>query len=143
MRGMHTFGHFCPMKRGSVPSCTRPRYIQSSAAVHGNGTNNGTTHHSKFMNPIVRDLWEQRQEAKQRLMSITDADCETTGSGAIQELTAKMFRSGKSDDEKSTKFKNPSASMTTIDYNFSSDEFLREAYRSPGGTMRFGKVLEG
>ncbi len=63
------------------------------------------------MNPIVRELWEQRQQYGER-------------------------------NEANAEFKHPSHSKTTIDYNFKSDEFLREAYQSPGGTMRFGKVLE-
>ena len=70
-----------------------------------------STHQTKFMNPIVRELWEQRQRHGTK-------------------------------HEPNAEFKHPSHSKTTIDYNFKSNEFLREAYQSPGGTMRFGKVLE-
>ena len=92
-----------------------------------------TTHHSKFMNPIVGQLWDQRQRLKQRI----DSDSE----GNLQELTASQIHKGK-EEESSPKFKHPSDSRTTIDYPFSTDDFLREAYCSPGGTMRFGKILE-
>ena len=73
--------------------------------------NRPSTHQMKFMNPIVRALWEQRQEDKQR-------------------------------KEPSKDVKTPSDSKIVIDYKFSTDDYLREAYQSPGGTMRFGKVLE-
>ena len=103
-----------------------------------------TSHHVKFMNPIVSQLWEQRQLSKQRMMSLTDSDSETTGSGNLQELTAMSIHQGKEKVQSNLipKFKPPSSSRTTIDYPFSQDEFLREAYCSPGGTMRFGKILE-
>ncbi len=96
------------------------------------------------MNPIVGQLWEQRQISKQRMMSLTDADSETTGSGNLQELTAMSIHKGKEEPNGRNipKFKHPSCSKTTIDYPFSQDDFLREAYLSPGGTMRFGKILE-
>jgi hypothetical protein len=83
------------------------------------------------MNPIVRELWEQRQATKERLMSLTDEDSETTGSGNLTELTAKMMKKG-TKGQFTPKFRHPSESKTTIDYNFKSDEFLREAYQSPG-----------
>jgi len=78
------------------------------------------------------------------MMSLTDQDSETTGSGNLQELTAEMMIEGKGPKGHFEKvsFRHPSDSKTTIDYKFKSDEFLREAYRSPGGAMRFGKVLE-
>jgi acyl-coenzyme A thioesterase 9 len=103
-----------------------------------------SNHHSKFMNPIVRELWEQRKATKNRIMSLSDQDSETTGSGNLQELTAKMMNEGKGPKGHFEKvsFRHPSDSKTTIDYKFKSDEFLREAYKSPGGAMRFGKVLE-
>jgi|AntRauTorckE5430_2_1112549.scaffolds.fasta_scaffold00332_6 acyl-coenzyme A thioesterase 9 len=90
-----------------------------------------TSHHTKFMNPIVRELWEQRQATKDRMLSLVNQDSEAFGSENLQELT-----------DKKVQFRHPSESQTTIDYKFKSDEFLREAYKSPGGTMRFGKVLE-
>ena len=104
-----------------------------------------TTHHTKFMNPIVRALWEQRQATQQRIRSLADQDSETSRSGIIpQELDATTMTEGrrKKGHFEKVKFRHPSESKTTIDYNFSTDEFLREAYKSPGGAMRFGKVLE-
>jgi hypothetical protein len=96
---------------------------------------------SKFMNPIVSQLWDQRQEHQQRLMSLTDSDSETTGSGNLSELTAIMYREGKPQgDADEPQFKHPNDSKVTIDYPFATDEFLLESYKSPGGTMRFGKV---
>ena len=94
------------------------------------------------MNPIVRELWDQRQATKKRMMSLTDEDSQTTGSGHLQELTAAVIKEGNVSNIIAPKFRHPSESKTTIDYNFQTDEFLREAYKSPGGTMRFGKVLE-
>jgi acyl-coenzyme A thioesterase 9 len=89
------------------------------------------------------------------MMSLTDSDSETTGSGNIQELAAAQIHKGKQQQDEeiekrnnNTKpkveiqFKHPADSRTTIDYPFSQDDFLREAYCSPGGTMRFGKILE-
>ena len=90
-----------------------------------------SNHHTKFMNPIVRELWEQRQATKERLMSLTDEDSQTTGSGNLTELTAKMMKKG-TKGQFTPKFRHPSESKTTIDYTFQSDEFLREAYQSPG-----------
>ena len=107
-----------------------------------NNNDGPSTHHTKFMNPIVRQLWEQRQATKKRILSLTGEDSQTTDSGILQELSANMIRNGKGHENVSVEFKHPSHSKTTIDYNFKTDEFLREAYKSPGGTMRFGKVLE-
>jgi hypothetical protein len=89
------------------------------------------------MNPIVRELWEQRQKTKQRMMSLTDQDSDTTGAGNIQELTANLIHQNnqevleKKGQVERPKFRHPSDSKTIIDYNFKSDEFLREAYMSP------------
>ena len=95
------------------------------------------------MNPIVGQLWDQRQQSKKRMISLSDADNDTNGSGSLQELAAISIHKGKEEiTEEIPKFKHPSASRTTIDYPFSEDDFLREAYCSPGGTMRFGKILE-
>jgi acyl-coenzyme A thioesterase 9 len=104
-------------------------------------TSKDSSHQSKFMNPIVAQLWQQREETRQRMMSLTDEDSDSTGSGNLQELTARTMREGKTGSPKA-QFRHPSDSKTTIDYKFSTDSFLREAYRSPGNTMRFGKVLE-
>lgn len=119
--------------KNSLISCTFPYYGTPDSTELFQfrsfyGTNNAlkstkeeskirhpSTHQTKFMNPIVRELWEQRQ----RVVKDTAYDI---GSKA--------------------EFKHPSHSKTTIDYNFKSNEFLKEAYQSPGGTMRFGKVLE-
>ncbi len=127
----------------STPSCHK----NSKPQQHENGTKSeaSKSFHSKFMNPIVGQLWEQRQLSKQRMMSLTDSDSETTGSGNLQELTAISIHKGKDEEigaQNIPKFKHPSESRTTIDYPFSADDFLREAYCSPGGTMRFGKILE-
>jgi len=106
---------------------------------------------SRFMNPIVSQLWDQRQEQQQqknddlspRFMSLTDSDSETTGSGNLSEVTASLYRQGKDAElDKHPQFKHPRHSKVFIDYPFASDEFLLESYKSPGGTMRFGKVLE-
>lgn len=138
------------MKETNHPVSSKPRFSSSSSS---------SSHHTKFMNPIVRELWEQRQKTKQRMMSLTDQDSDTTGAGNIQELTANLIHQSAAAGEAAAaarvgvggaqkkpqerpKFRHPSDSKTTIDYNFKTDEFLREAYMSPGGTMRFGKVLE-
>jgi len=102
------------------------------------------------MNPIVSQLWDQRQEQQQqknddlspRFMSLTDSDSETTGSGNLSEVTASLYRQGKDAElDKHPQFKHPRHSKVFIDYPFASDEFLLESYKSPGGTMRFGKVF--
>jgi len=108
------------------------------------GAESSKSFHSKFMNPIVGQLWDQRQISKQRMKSLSDADCETNGSGNLQELAAISIHNGKEEigGKEIPEFKHPSSSRTAIDYPFSEDHFLREAYGSPGGTMRFGKILE-
>jgi len=121
----------------------RPFHNSSNNLAKPEKTDGPSAHHTKFMNPIVRELWDQRQATKKRMMSLTDEDSQTTGSGNLQELTANIMKKGKGiPGEKNAGFKHASDSKTSIDYNFKSDEFLREAYKSPGGTMRFGKVLE-
>ncbi len=138
--------YFFSTNSSSSPS--PPSHESSSSATKNNDKSSSSppisSHHVKFMNPIVSQLWEQRQLSKQRMMSLTDSESETTGSGNLQELTAMSIHKGKEEikGNKIPTFKHPSASRTTIDYPFSQDEFLREAYCSPGGTMRFGKILE-
>mmetsp|Transcript_18354 Transcript_18354/g.27876 ORF Transcript_18354/g.27876 Transcript_18354/m.27876 type:complete len:104 (+) Transcript_18354:488-799(+) len=92
------------------------------------------------MNPIVSQLWEQRQELKQQGQSPSSSrtppppdmihknDSKNTILATENTIVTKKAATAT--------FKNPSSSKTTIDYEFSSDEFLREAYRSPGGTIR-------
>lgn len=70
---------------------------------------------SQLKGPIVNRLWTARAAAKL----------------AVEGLQIDMERP-----------RPPSESVTKISYDFSKDEFLREAYRNPWGQMRFGKVLE-
>lgn len=87
--------------------------------------------HANLKNPIVAQLWKARHEAKQRL-SLTDAT-QSGGSSQTTDLTkaaAELIRQGKkatgSDGGKA-----PRESETSIEYPFSSDEYLRETYRNP------------
>eukprot|EP00557_Chaetoceros_sp_GSL56_P013044 CAMPEP_0176481122 /NCGR_PEP_ID=MMETSP0200_2-20121128/2647_1 /TAXON_ID=947934 /ORGANISM="Chaetoceros sp., Strain GSL56" /LENGTH=483 /DNA_ID=CAMNT_0017877297 /DNA_START=91 /DNA_END=1542 /DNA_ORIENTATION=+ len=134
------------MKETRAAANTPPSSSSSSSILSKPRFSSSSTHHTKFMNPIVRELWEQRQKTKQRMMSLTDQDSDTTGAGNIQELTANLIHQTQAVHldytKERPKFRHPSDSKTCIDYNFQTDEFLREAYMSPGGTMRFGKVLE-
>lgn len=70
---------------------------------------------SQLKGPIVNRLWTARAAAKR----------------AVEGVEIDMDRP-----------RPPSESVTKISYDFSRDEFLREAYRNPFGQMRFGKVLE-
>ena len=72
---------------------------------------------------MVRELWEQRKKQRQQNHFPLDDD----------------------DDyikKKLVEFKHPSDSRTTMDYNFTDCSYLKEAYQSPCGTMRLGRVLE-
>lgn len=70
---------------------------------------------SRFKSPIVQQLWVARQEAK--------ANAAETSTSLPE-------------------FRIPSQSMTSISYPFTTNEFLKEAYRNPWGQVRFGKILE-
>ena len=74
-------------------------------------------HASKFKGPIVNQLWDLRQDAKEK--------------ASASSSTIDMDRP-----------RPPSESMTKISYDFADDEFLMERYRNPFGHLRFGKVLE-
>ena len=74
-------------------------------------------HASKFKGPIVNQLWDLRQKAKEKASS-SDSPID-------------MVRP-----------RPPGESMTKIGYDFEDDEFLMERYRNPFGHLRFGKVLE-
>ena len=121
----------------------------SSSTLQSKDTESGINNGNKkdvpiqtiLKNPIVAQLWKARHEAKQRL-SLTDST-QQGGSSQTTELTkaaAALLHQGKLPSI--AKGKPASESETTIEYPFESDEFLRETYVNPWGTMRFGKVLE-
>lgn len=76
-------------------------------------------HHIKFQSPIVAKLWEARQNEKNVKQSQSHSE--------LEEPILK---------------KHPKDSLCRAYYPFTTDEYLKEAYKSPGGTMRFGKILE-
>jgi acyl-coenzyme A thioesterase 9 len=88
-------------------------------------------HHSRFQSPIVAKLWEARSEfSKNRSTDISGDE------------TAVLVGTRSQEREVEPSFKHPKDSLFDATYPFTSDEYLREAYKSPGGTMRFGKLLE-
>mmetsp|Transcript_384 Transcript_384/g.555 ORF Transcript_384/g.555 Transcript_384/m.555 type:complete len:450 (-) Transcript_384:190-1539(-) len=70
---------------------------------------------SHFKSPIVQQLWLARKKAKANATGNADSLPE---------------------------YRLPSESMTSVSYPFSTNEFLKEAYRNPWGQVRFGKILE-
>lgn len=71
---------------------------------------------SLFKNPIVNQLWTERQQAKEKLSSTAATKC----------VLAKP----------------PSDSHVEISYPFSTDELLWSAYSNPWGQIRIGRLLE-
>jgi hypothetical protein len=91
----------------------------------------------KFKNPIVDKLWAARQEAR-TMMGLTVSTSSVTD---VTKAAAAELREGKVDEQKDgASGKTPAASMQSISYPFSTDDFLLETYRNPWGQMRFGKV---
>lgn len=71
---------------------------------------------SHFKSPIVQNLWESRQKAK-----------ETAAADTSRSLS---------------EFRTASQSETSVSYPFSTNQLLKESYRNPWGQVRFGKILE-
>lgn len=92
---------------------------------------------AQFKNPIVAKLWAARQEAKQRL-SLSDTG--STSTTDVSRAAAAVLQEGRSSVVEEIRGRNPSESATEIMYPFSNDLILREAYQSPWGEMRIGKV---
>lgn len=92
---------------------------------------------AQFKNPIVAKLWAARQEAKQRL-SLSDTG--STSSTDVSRAAAAVLEEGRPVVEDEMRGRQPSESATEIMYPFSNDLILREAYQSPWGEMRIGKV---
>ena len=102
--------------------------------------------HANLKNPIVAALWKARHEAKQRL-SLTDQTQQGGGSQTtdLTKAAAAVLKEAKESPKTadgSIVGKPPSVSETSIEYPFSTDEYLSETYRNPWGEMRFGKILE-
>jgi hypothetical protein len=91
---------------------------------------------AQFKNPIVAKLWAARQEAKQRL-SLSDTG--STSSTDVSRAAAAVLQEGRTSSGE-MRGRTPSESATEIMYPFSNDLILREAYQSPWGEMRIGKV---
>lgn len=122
----------------------------ASSSDGGDGTNTSVTSdvpvHANLKNPIVAQLWKARHEAKQRL-SLTDQTQQGGGSQTtdLTKAAAAVLKEGKQESPKAgseSVGKPPSVSETSIEYPFSTDEYLSETYRNPWGEMRFGKILE-
>lgn len=115
----------------SSPAASREEDTSTSSSVQT------SSHHSRFQSPIVAKLWEARRESnKYRSKAIFGDDTGWFGIGP-QDLKG---RKSSQDIEDEPSFKHPKDSLFDATYPFTSDEYLREAYKSPGGTMRFGKV---
>jgi len=151
-----------PLKK----SCTSQRFVGRTVAsfsssskdpaetdISNNATTNshapGGRHQSRFQNPIVAQLWDARRERKFELMSMHDADSDSAGSGTLAQLNAHMVHEAAKQEQEGRqtqqlqqepKFRYPRESRTSVNYPFSTDDYLKAAYCSPGGTMRFGKV---
>lgn len=111
-------------------------YYSSKSSSNDNKDTTSTVQQARlantlFKNPIVHQLWTERQKAKERQKNKESA------------ATAK---NGNQEDEKATSSttsgKTPSQSRVEISYPFTSDALLVEAYRSPWGRVRLGKMLE-
>ena len=87
---------------------------------------------SLFKNPIVHQLWTARHEAKEKRKQLR-------GSSAA---TKQRRQQQQQQEKQSPASKTPEESRVQVIYNFSSNELLLEAYRSPWGQLRFGKLLE-
>ncbi len=127
--------------------------LLKSNTLHGNGRRIGASFQNlrfqlsskatneipleaQFKNPIVAKLWAARQEAKQRL-SLSDTG--STSSTDVSRAAAAVLQEGRSSSNE-LRGRTPSESATEIMYPFSNDLILREAYQSPWGEMRIGKV---
>jgi len=98
---------------------------------------------AKLKNPIVEKLWSARHQAKLMMENQRDMDSPFVASTSASKADAEcIIQSSESEEGKRELSKSPSCSETSIDYPFSSDNFLRESYRNPWGQMRFGKILE-
>lgn len=105
-------------RRTAARRAGRTLFLSTSAAANGppNGNNQFV---SQLKGPIVNQLWTARQQAKEAVLA--------------------QAKGGAIDMERP---RPPSESNTKVCYPFSSDEFLKEAYRNPFGQVRFGKLLE-
>jgi acyl-coenzyme A thioesterase 9 len=121
--GLHRRVGHKNLQRQELQRMTRLEFSSSSSSV-----NDATAeyllpppvkHASKFKGPIVNQLWDLRNEAKQK------------AAVSSRNRTIDMDRP-----------RPPCESMTKISYEFEDDEFLMERYRNPFGHLRFGKVLE-
>jgi acyl-coenzyme A thioesterase 9 len=90
-----------------------------------------------FKNPIVHQLWTERQKAKERQKKKESAAAAVAAKKGQGEETASSKSSSSYYDGKT-----PSQSRVEISYPFTSDVLLVEAYRSPWGRVRLGKMLE-
>ena len=97
---------------------------------------------SHLKNPIVQKLWAARSEAKRRIALDISIDSKSSESASNDDVSDVKKGARTARAVESSRGKHPSESETSIDYPFSTDEFLLETYRNPWGEMRFGKILE-
>jgi acyl-coenzyme A thioesterase 9 len=95
-----------------------------------------------FKNPIVHQLWTERQKAKERQKQKEEEAAAAAAKKGKQDT--ETARTTKSSSTTSSYYdgKTPSQSRVEISYPFTSDVLLVEAYRSPWGRVRLGKILE-
>ena len=92
--------------------------VRSLVTVPDNDNASSGVSVSLFKNPIVHQLWTARQKAK------------------------KALRRGGRDGPTAEIQKSPTDSRVEVNYAFSSDPLLWDAYKNPWGQIRLGRLLE-
>ena len=149
MNGIRVAGRRYASCSSLADAVRRPSPTRTFAASSNNGgdATSDVPVHANLKNPIVAQLWKARHEAKQRL-SLTDQTQQGGGSQTtdLTKAAAAVLKEAKKESPKTADSsivgKPPSVSETSIEYPFSTDEYLSETYRNPWGEMRFGKILE-
>jgi acyl-coenzyme A thioesterase 9 len=111
----------------------------SSSKSESTGNNNDGNNDSQemaglFKNPIVQQLWKAREQAK-KLAAIEAARSHKAKGGGRR-------RKDSAQQPQVPKGKSPQDSQVSVTYQFSTDTYLREAYRNPWGQMRLGRLME-
>jgi acyl-coenzyme A thioesterase 9 len=91
-----------------------------------------------FKNPIVQQLWKAREQAK-KLAALEAAHSKAKGGGSRRRKDSAQQQQHQPQVPKG---KSPQDSQVSVTYQFSTDTYLREAYRNPWGQMRLGRLME-
>ena len=103
------------------PPATNPNNHADADASLSSNTSSKTSglSVSLFKNPIVHQLWTARQQAKQDLLRARGSQSQATKIAST-----------------------PADSRVEVQYAFSSDPLLWDAYKNPWGQIRLGRLLE-